>query len=381
MELKRKPKLTVEEIEDDKQHHGKRNNQKLKPYIVLQYLMQNTDENHIANSADIIGFLDERGIKAERRSIYSDIEEINKTALMLEEECTMEEAEEMLSEEDSEDLKLIHYDPQKKGYFVRDRRFNASDIRLLAECVYSAKFIAQTQAERLVKVVSGFVSVHQAREIRHDALLTDRVKTNNKQVLGNISVINDSMSHKLDGEPHTPEKISFKYVDYTIDSLDKPQARRKGERYIVSPWRLLINDGNYYLMGFDDKYQKILTYRVDRMVDVRFTGEPRDGEEAAASTEISKYAQQSFSMFGGETQRIKIRFVNRMLGTVLDRFGRAGVVYSKDDDNHFILTADVKVSDQFYGWLLGFGRKAKLVYPDPVIEQFRVYLDKVREMY
>jgi hypothetical protein len=70
-----------------------------------------------------------------------------------------------------------------------------------------------------------------------------------------------------------------------------------------------------------------------------------------------------------------------MLGTVLDRFGRSGVVYTKEDEKHFVLTADVKVSEQFYGWLLGFGRKAQLVYPATAVEDFKAYLNTVMGLY
>ena len=70
--------------------------------------------------------------------------------------------------------------------------------------------------------------------------------------------------------------------------------------------------------------------------------------------------RDSFHVWG-ETQRVKIRFVNRTPGTILDRIGRSSVVYTKEDDEHFVLTADVKVSEQFYGWLFGFGRKAQLI--------------------
>ena len=44
-------------------------------------------------------------------------------------------------------------------------------------------------------------------------------------------------------------------------------------------------------------------------------------------------------------------------------------------------TIDVDVSDQFFAWLCGFGRKAKIMSPGPVVEQFQEYLDKIREMY
>lgn len=70
-----------------------------------------------------------------------------------------------------------------------------------------------------------------------------------------------------------------------------------------------------------------------------------------------------------------------MLGTVLDRFGRSAVVYTKEDEKHFVLTADVKVSEQFYGWLLGFGKKAQLIYPATAVEDFKAYLNTVIGLY
>ena len=91
-------------------HHGKRENQKLKPYLVLQYLMAATDENHTASAYDIEAFLDEYGISAERRSIYRDIEDINKVALAFREDCTIEEAEGKLEEDEYDELKIVVYD-------------------------------------------------------------------------------------------------------------------------------------------------------------------------------------------------------------------------------------------------------------------------------
>ena len=58
--------------------HGKRPNHKIKPYVVLQYLLKNSDENNPQSATNIIDYLNECGIYAERRSIYRDIEEINK---------------------------------------------------------------------------------------------------------------------------------------------------------------------------------------------------------------------------------------------------------------------------------------------------------------
>ncbi len=369
-------------LEDTPAKHGKKPNQKLKPYVVLQYLLKYTDENNVATAFDIIGYLKEDcDIDAERRSIYRDIEEINTVALMLEEECTIKQAAEMLADDEDGELKLVVYDKKKKGFYVRQRKYDLNDIRLLAECVYSSKFISQGQADRLADVVCEFVSEHQADKIRHNAFLTDRVKTNNRQVLANIATINEAMSRKIDGEPHTPEKITFKYLKYSVGDMSKQVERRKGAKYIVSPFQLLINDGNYYLLAFDDYSKEMRTYRVDRMKDVDPMGEPREGEEDFKKIDLRTYTQRVFSMYGGEQKLVEIRFINPLLDAVVDRFGTKDVQYAKVDETHFSVTAKVEISDQFFGWLLGFGRKAKLLYPDDVLDKFRAYMDRIREMY
>ena len=57
------------------------------------------------------------------------------------------------------------------------------------------------------------------------------------------------------------------------------------------------------------------------------------------------------------------------------------MLYNIVDDRHFSITAPVEISDQFYGWVLGFGKKAKILKPQKVVDGFTEYLDKIRNMY
>ena len=368
--------------------HGRQKDQKLKPYLVLQFLLKHSDEHNTRTAFEIIGYLETCGIHAERRSIYRDIEDINRVMLMLQEDVELDEADMMIAaaaesgdEEELAELKTILYDRSRKGFYVRQRKFDVNDIRLLAECVYACKSITETKAKRLVSVVCDFVSEEQAKKIRHNAFLTDRVKTDNQGVLNNIAAINDAMSKHLDGRPHTPEKITFKYMRRSINDVSKQVERRSGTRYKVSPFQLLINDGNYYLVAYADYAQAMRTYRIDRMKDIRFTGEPRDGDIEFNQMDIKSYANRVFSMMSGELTLVEMHFSNFLLDAVVDRFGTRYVQYAKVDEDHFGVTAKIEISDQFYGWLLGFGDNAKLVYPEVAVEKFRTYLDTVRKLY
>ena len=79
--------------------------------------------------------------------------------------------------------------------------------------------------------------------------------------------------------------------------------------------------------------------------------------------------------------RVTIRFVNHLLDSVIDRFGTNDVQYLKADGKHFIVSANVEISDQFFGWLCGFGNKAKIISPPDITEKFTAYIEKIRKLY
>ena len=364
---------------------GRKDNQRMKAYLVYEYLMQNTDANHVATGKAIAAYLKECGIAAERRSIYKDIEEINRAVLMTTRDVygipkadTIEAADKLLKDDRQ---KTIIYDEHRKGYYVRKRHYKLDDIRILAECVYAAKFIDEKRAKRLVNVVCDLTSEHHAKGIRRDALLLDRVKTENVAIYDIVNIISAAMSRTRGKKIHTPEKVKFKYLSYTLQGSMKRTERRKGEWYVVSPYKLLISDGNYYLMGYDDKTHKMMNYRVDRMKDVELTGEPLSGADKFEALSIESYLQEHFGMFHGKMEHVKIRAQNWLLDTFVDRFGTRDVIYAKDDDQYFTIVAKVAVSDQFYAWLFGLGNKVQIVSPSRVAEDYKKHLEKTIALY
>ena len=365
---------------------GKRNNHKMKPFFIYDYLMRYTDENNKASSTAIKAHLTELGIESERRSIYKDIEEINKAILLTTRDAyglakadSLEEAEELLKDDKE---KTILYDKNEKGFYVRKRHYSLEDVRALAECVYASKFLDEKRAKRLVNVVCDLVSENDAFGLRRDVIQLDRGKSNSVSNYETLKKISMAMSRKrIQNSAHIPEKIKFKYLSYTLQGGLKRTERRKGEWYVVSPYKLLISDGNYYLMGYDDRMQKMVNYRVDRMKDVELTGEPRSGAETYNELSMENYLQEHFGMYQGEREHIRIRAINPLLDTFVDRFGTRDAIYAKDDDKHFTVVVSVAVSNQFFGWLCGLGNKVKIISPAPVVEEFKQYLDKMRGLY
>ena len=360
----------MEEKSNNRQNSGRKYNQKMKPYLILQYLLHRTDKNHVVTAMELAEdyLKEECGISAERRSIYNDIKEINIAMYINEYGGDVEEAEEAIA---NGEFEFIVYDKHKKGFYVAERHFDVDDMRLLAQCVYSTKFVSKAKADKLIDVICDFVSEYEAETIRQDSFLTDRIKVNNNRIIYNISTINTAISKN--------RKISFKYLTYAISgNMDKQTERKKS--YIVSPFKLLINESNYYLIAFEQASGKIKTYRVDRMKDVVLIDEAREGEEAFSAIDIQTYPQRIFSMFGGKRERVTIHFINPLLDTVVERFGNSAR-YLNEDENHFTINAEICISKQFFSWVCGFGKGAKIVSPSAVVDEFKGYLKDISGMY
>lgn len=364
---------------------GKQYNQKLKAYFVYKYLLEKTDENNCVSAESIAAYLIENfGIPAERRSIYRDIDAINIALYALRVEKTIDEILPKLENLKDDSWKAIVYDGSKKGYYVKHRLFDTgeeyslNDVKVIAECIYSSKFITQKQADTYVNIITKILtSEEQTKEVIHDAMLLDRGKTISTEVFNNIRIINKAIRVKSGKVKHVPEKISFKYISRTLKGSEE---RRHGEKYIVSPYRIVINDGNYYLLGYDDKSAAARTYRIDRMREIKRLGLPRDGAELFAAVDQKTLVMQSFGMFDGKKEYVTLRFINPLLDTAIDKFGDK-VYYSKVDDKHFSVQVQVPITDQFFGWLCGFGKRVKIISPPPIQDKFKEFLDKIRSKY
>lgn len=150
--------------------------------------------------------------------------------------------------------------------------------------------------------------------------------------------------------------------------------------YKAPAYKLIINDGNYYLLAFADKEQKFRTYRIDRMKDLKLLDEPREGEDVFKNIDLTTYTRRTFGMYGGTKEKVTMRFVNPLLDTVVDRFG-TDVIYMKVDNNHFKVIADVEVSPQFFGWICGFGNRAVIESPQNVVDDFQKHIEKIQSKY
>ena len=343
---------------------GRSYDQRYKSLLVLQILLKYTDKDNPLTINEISNILfDEYGIEANEHSIGRDIKELQR--------LYSADEEELIYEGERQPYKIEYDGSGKRGYKVTKRPCKYSDLQLLVECIHSARFISKKAENRLLETIQAFCSDNQYKALNNEAYLVDRAKTNNNNILSYISTISAAIKNN--------NKIKFKYMKYTLQNREAQTPRKKGDFYSVSPFKILINEGNFYLLGYNGK--QIITYRIDRMENVIGTKELREGAELFKEIDLQNFTKRVFSMFGGEEKKVTIRFTNDLLDVVIDRFGANGAMYIPDDEKHFNIHVNVEVSNMFYSWICGFRKKATILNPPEVVEDFKTFLADINQKY
>lgn len=325
----------------------KSSNQKLKLLYLLKILQEKTDENHPLTAKQLIEGLSMYGVKAERKSIYDDLEALRVYGL---------------------DIEALR--SKTTGYYIANRSFELPELKLLVDSVQSSKFITMKKSMELIKKIENLCSVHDAQSLQRQVYVTNRIKTMNESIYYNVDKIHTGISEN--------RKISFQYFEYAVTK--EKIFKRDGQRYKISPYAMTWDDENYYMLGYDTEAGLLKHYRVDKMMDIVITNEKKDGQEHFKNFDIALYSKKLFGMFSGEEENVRIQFVNHLIGVVIDRFGK-DIIVTRVDAGHFAINVNVAVSQQFLAWICSFGNDAKILTPVNVVEIMKNHLKLVAEQY
>lgn len=312
--------------------------------LVLQYIWENSDEEHPVKAKDIIAFLEENEISATSRTIKSDVDQLIDFGI---------------------DIEIIH--STQNRYFMYERNFELAEIKLLIDAVQSARFITEKKSKRLIKKLSAFVSKPQQNELKRQLYVDDRIKTANDSVYYSVDSLHNAIQNK--------KKVSFKYIEIAPNKVKK--EKQDGKIYIFSPYALVWNDDFYYAIGYYEgvNHNDIVKFRVDRMKSLNIIDEK--AIEQPDDFLVENYFSQIFSMYDGPECDVEILCENELMKYVVDRFGEI-VNTEIVDDKHFIAKAQVSLSPTFYAWIFSFSGRMKINAPQEAIEGFEQILKQFK---
>ncbi len=327
---------------------AKSEGQKLKLLYILKWISERTDEEHAMSGQEIIAALKQEGITAERKSIYSDIQALRDFGYDI----------------------ITTKRKDNSGYYMASRDFELAELKLLVDAVQSTKFITAKKSRSLIEKLEKLCSQHDAKQLQRQVYVSDRNKNSNESIFYSV----DDIHKAIQGN----KRIRFQYYDWGPDK--KMHFRKDGEFYEVSPYFLIWNDENYYLVAFDETAGIMKHYRVDKMYALSVIKKDRAGNEEAQKINPAVYTQQNFSMFSGKENVVTLKVPEKQLGIIIDRFGKE-IDIRKREEGMYSARVKVAVSNQFFGWLTGVGSVVQIMAPQSVVENYKEYLQNILKQY
>ncbi len=313
----------------------KSDNQKLKIFYILEHLEKNSHEGNPVRAAELIEMLDrQHNIQCDRKTVYSDV-----AALI------------------DYGVDIVTKPGKNGGYYIASRNFELPELKLLIDAVQSSRYLTEKKSRELIEKLCNQCSIHDAKLMKRNVLVSGRVKSMNETIYYSVDTIQEAIAEN--------RQIRFRYFDWGIDG--KRHYREKD--YQASPYGLCQDNENCYLLAHSVRHG-ITSYRVDRMTDIQLTEESRIPCSELTGNALIEHANQLFQMFAGDAVTVKLRFHKELINVAIDRFGR-DIMLIPDGEDHFVFTVKVAVSPMFLSWVIGFGKKARILYPQSVANQCR----------
>ena len=252
-------------------------------------------------------------------------------------------------------LEFVSLPGRNGGYYIASRNCEIPGLKLLIDAVLSSRYLTEKKSRELIEKLCNQCSVHDARLVRRDVVVSGRVKSMNESIYYNVDTIQEAIGEN--------RQITFRYFDWGLDG----KRRYRDKEYIAHPFGLCQDNGNRYLLALSGRHG-IPSYRVDRMSDIVLLQAPRVPCPELTGKKLQEHAGRLFQMYAGEATDVKLRFHRSLVNVVIDRFG-TDTMLIPDGEEHFVFTAKVAVSPMFLSWLIGFGTKAKVIHPASVAEK------------
>ena len=318
-------------------------NDKLRPLYILQALMDRTDENNYITTAQLCDILkNEHELDTHRKTISNDIALLRKAKYPIE----------------------VHRGTQNQYKFVK-RNISVPELKTVIDAVASAKFIPETESRLLINKLEGLTSANNAKNLERHVVAQGRRKSGDEQIFEVIDIINEAITKN--------KRIRFKKTEYNIKK--ERILHRGGEEYTFSPYSLVWDGDNYYMVGYSDKYKSIGNHRVDRIA-----GKPEILKKAAVEKpegfKIADYLNSSMKMSVAPVRDVELYCDNSVIDAIVDKFGTGVHVMNKGVDA-FTIKQNVAVGKVFYAWVFGFEGKVRILAPADVKKEFKEMMNKV----
>lgn len=269
----------------------------------------------------------------------------------------------------------------KNGHYYYDRQsFTQGELALMIDLICCAGYPDAESAKKLILHIKQMGNLEQFDDLSRQVNLALRNKTDNPACIDNTDRIHEAI--------RSDRKIAFRYARTDRFGVTSPCTDRT-----VSPYQLVWNNSYLYLIGgaLHDHTVKLRNFRVDKIYGLELLDSARAmlppghafySEHGGFDAE--KYLRSTFDMFNSpDESTVSVTFcaANYLVGAAADMFGR-DIALCEYDEGHMQFTAEIQVSNMFFGWLSRFTYdQMHILRPSSLIEQYQAHLREIAQGY
>lgn len=308
-------------------------NNNLRPIYVKEIIFEHTDETHFITVGEILEILESNyGISSCRKTIYDDINMLIASGF---------------------DIEDVNGKNNRHLYHVLSREFEIAELLVTIGAVKSVRTLPPKKNKNLVEKLSRLAGP-SADFLMMNTINEESPKSDNNQVYYIIDAIYHAVVNR--------KQIAFKYYEKLTSS--NTELSRRSQLFQVSPYRLLYCKEFFYLLGYSNKQDKVLAFRVDRIngipsiLDIDIVSEP---ENLSTEKLINDHSQE-------KEDEVILDFDVSVIDSIINRFGKElDITYISKTTCRAKL--NVKASNGLFAWILGFDGKVGIYGSKEVKDQ------------
>lgn len=269
-------------------------------------------------------------------------------------------------------LKEMGFDIEsgKEGSYLATRKLENAELRLLIDSVLASRNVNPTHSKQLIDKLIGIGGHYFKSHVKHVYSVKDWGKSDNKDFFYNIDVIDEAIEQG--------RKIRFDYNKVGLDKKLHPSLQHTG-----SPYQMLLHNQRYYLMMYDEYFEQVGYYRLDKITNITIfedSAKPlRENKGFERGIDYNEISTSLPYMYNDKPVMVTIKCRNYLMDTLSDWFGTDFAV-RRIDDEHFAATIKASEKAMLY-WVLQYNYKVEVLSPESLRQKVVESLQKTLSKY
>ena len=209
------------------------------------------------------------------------------------------------------------YQENREGYYLIDREFELSEIRLLCDAVAASDMIKEETGKKIIRKLINTQSIFQGRMLQKTVFVKSEKKILNKQLFYNIDALNVAINQGC--------KVSARMMEY---GMDNELTEKQDSPIVFSPYVTLWAEGNYYILVKREGGDELEHIRVDLIKDIVIL--ERGIDMIFGGFNPGQYAKEHIFQNGEKKERHEIECSVKLWQDIVDNFGKDAEVMRRD---------------------------------------------------